>query len=238
MRQAVILAGGKGTRLAPYTVVFPKPLMPLGETPILEVVVRQLAAAGFDDVVLAVGHLAQLIESYFGDGSKWGIRLRYVREETPLGTAGAIALATGLDEPFLVMNGDILTTLDYAGLLDRHIASGAEMTVATVARKQVVDFGVIETDPAGRVTGYVEKPTTELLVSMGVNILSPSALDVMQPAERVDIPQLVLRLLERDRFVRSERFNGYWLDIGRHDDFAQAQAEFESMRGVLLPEHA
>lgn len=238
MRQAVILAGGKGTRLAPYTVTFPKPLMPLGDTPVLEVVIRQLATAGFDDIVLSVGHQAELIRAYFGDGSTWGVALRYVREDHPLGTAGALALVEGLESPFLVMNGDILTTLDFAAMLDRHVASGAEMTVSTMMREQAIDFGVIETDEAGRVTGYLEKPKSQLLVSMGVNVISPSALDLITRDEALDMPQLVLGLVEAGRFVRAERFDGYWLDIGRHDDLARAQQEFETMRPLLLKERS
>jgi NDP-sugar pyrophosphorylase family protein len=236
MRQALILAGGKGTRLAPYTVTFPKPLMPIGDTPILEVVIRQLKASGFDDIVLSVGYLAELIEAYFGDGSKWGVALRYVREESPLGTAGALSLVSGLDAPFLVMNGDVLTTLDYGALLDRHVASGADMTVATVMREQRVDFGVVQTDDAGIVTGYLEKPTSGLLVSMGVNVLSPAALEFVDRGEHLDMPDLVLRLVGAGRLVRTDRFDGYWLDIGRHDDLARAQTEFESMRAQLLRE--
>jgi NDP-sugar pyrophosphorylase family protein len=236
MRHALVLAGGKGTRLAPYTVTFPKPLMPLGDTPVLEVVIRQLVSAGFDDIVLSVGLLASLIETYFGDGSKWGAALRYTREDTPLGTAGALAAVSDLEDPVLVMNGDVLTTLDFAAILARHVASGADMTVSTVMREQAVDFGVVQTDGSGRVTGYLEKPKSELLVSMGVNVISPPALGFVHPGEPLDMPQLVLRLVGAGRFVRAERFDGYWLDIGRHDDLARAQSEFESMRPELLRE--
>ena len=226
MRRAVILAGGKGTRLAPYTTVFPKPLMPLGETPILEIVLRQLARHGFRDVTLAVGYLAELIEAYFGDGSRLGLSLRYSREHEPMGTAGPLALIDGLDEPFLVMNGDVLTTLDYGAFLDEHIASGALATIATFGRTQTVDFGVIETDAEGMVRGYVEKPSSDYLVSMGVNALSPAALDGITRGERLDVPELMVRLIAAGKPVRSSRFDGYWLDIGRHDDFARAQDEF------------
>jgi NDP-sugar pyrophosphorylase family protein len=226
MRKAVILAGGKGTRLAPYTTVFPKPLMPLGETPILEIVLRQLARHGFKDVTLAVGYLAELIEAYFGDGSRFGLSLRYSREHEPMGTAGPLALIDGLDEPFLVMNGDVLTTLDYGAFLDEHIASRVVATIATFGRTHTVDFGVIETDADGMVSGYVEKPSSDYLVSMGVNALSPAALEVVAAGERLDVPELMLRLIAAGQPVRSSLFEGYWLDIGRHDDFARAQDEF------------
>lgn len=226
MRKAVVLAGGKGARLAPYTTVFPKPLMPLGETPILEIVLRQLARVGFREVALAVGHLASLIEAYFGNGDRVGLSLLYAREDEPLGTAGPLALIGGLDEPFLVMNGDVLTTLDYGSFLADHVASGAVATISTFRRTQTVDFGVIETDAQGMVSGYREKPRSDYLVSMGVSALSPQALQVITPGERLDVPEFMLRLIDAGQPVRSSLFEGYWLDIGRHDDFALAQAEF------------
>lgn len=230
MRRAVVLAGGKGTRLAPYTAVFPKPLMPLGETPILEIVLRQLSRVGFEEVTLAVGHLAELIEAYFGDGSRFGVRVLYSRESESRGTAGPLALVEGLDQPFLVMNGDVLTTLDYGAFLDAHIASGAQATVSTVVRNHTVDFGVIEADRHGLVTGYREKPQTEYLVSMGVYAFSPAVLDFISRDERLDVPDLFLRLLAGGQTVRSAPFRGRWLDIGRHDDFALAQEEFAEHR--------
>jgi NDP-mannose synthase len=232
-RRAIILAGGKGTRLAPYTMVFPKPLMPLGETPILEIIVRQLARRGFVEITLAVGHLAQLIESYFGDGERFGVHIRYVREDTPLGTAGPLGAVTDLDEPFLVMNGDILTTLDYAAFLDGHVSSGAAASIATFRRTYTVDFGVVET-VAGRVVGYSEKPTSMYEVSMGINALSPRVLDRVKPGVRLDMPDLLLQLIGAGEQVRSVLFDGRWLDIGRHDDFAAAQDEFvEHSRAFL-----
>lgn len=233
--RAVILAGGKGTRLAPYTTVFPKPLMPLGETPILEIVLRQLAARGFSRATLAVGYLAELIEAFFGDGSKLGIAVDYSREQQPLGTAGPLALIAGLDEPFLVMNGDILTTLDYGGFLAAHRESGAVASIATKARTTKIDFGIVESDEYGMITGYVEKPEHEYLVSMGVYAFSPGALAYIQPGERLDFPDLILRLLAAGERVRSVPFEGYWLDIGRHDDFARAQEEFAARRTEFLP---
>lgn len=234
VRQAVVLAGGKGTRLTPYTMVFPKALMPLGETPILDVVLRQLARHGFSRVTLAVGHLAELIEAYFGDGERVGVSLRYSREREPLGTAGPLSLVEGLSSPFLVMNGDVLTTLDYGRFLDEHTASGAIATAATCRRTHAVDFGVVEADADGRILDYREKPTAEYLVSMGVNALSPEALDSVGRGEKLDIPDLILRLVRAGKTVRSAPFDGYWLDIGRHDDFASAQREFVAHRADFL----
>jgi NDP-sugar pyrophosphorylase family protein len=231
--KAVILAGGKGTRLAPYTLVFPKPLMPLGEEPILEIVVRQLALQGFAELILAVGHLGQLIESYFGDGSRFGVRIDYAREAAPLGTAGPLAAIAGLDEPFLVMNGDILTTLHYGAFLEGHAASGAAASVATISRTYTVDFGVVQTE-GERIVGYVEKPSSTSSVSMGINAFSPAALTHLQAGERLDMPDLLLRLIAAGEAVRAVPFDGRWLDIGRHDDFATAQREYAAHRREFL----
>ena len=236
MTRAIILAGGKGTRLAPYTTVFPKPLMPLGETPILEIVLRQLAARGFSRATLAVGHLAELMEAFFGDGSKFGIAVDYSREQQPLGTAGPLALISGLTEPFLVMNGDVLTTLDYGAFLAEHAASSAAASVATQTRSTRIDFGIVETDDSSDITGYIEKPENEYRVSMGVYAFSPEALELIDPGERLDFPDLILRLLAASKRVRSVPFEGYWLDIGRHDDFARAQEEFAAMHDEFLPQ--
>ncbi|MBN2839415.1 MAG: NTP transferase domain-containing protein [Coriobacteriia bacterium] len=234
--RAVILAGGKGTRLAPYTTVFPKPLMPLADTPILEIVLRQLAARGFSRATLAVGHLAELMEAFFGDGSKFGIAVDYSREEQPLGTAGPLALIPDLAEPFLVMNGDVLTTLDYGALLAEHAASGAMASVATKKRSTRIDFGIVEADSSGDITGYIEKPEHEYRVSMGVYAFSPQVVSHIERGERLDFPDLILRLLARDERVRAVPFDGYWLDIGRHDDFARAQEEFQARRAEFLPQ--
>ncbi|MBE0417466.1 MAG: NTP transferase domain-containing protein [Coriobacteriia bacterium] len=235
MRRAVILAGGKGTRLEPYTTVFPKPLMPLGDTPILEVVLRQLAHAGFGRATLAVGHLAELIEAFFGDGGKLGIPIDYSREDRPLGTAGPLALIEGLTEPFLVMNGDVLAAVDYAAFLDVHATSGAIASVLTARRATQVDFGIVEANERGEITGYIEKPTHEYYVSTGVYAFSPSVLRHIAPGEHLDFPDLVLRLINEGEHVRAVPFDGYWLDIGRHDDFARAQEEFAAKRALFLP---
>ncbi len=234
--QAVILAGGKGRRLRPYTTVLPKPLMPLGEMPIIEVVLRQLAASGFRQVTVAVGYLAELLMAYCGNGSKYGLDLSYSREETPLGTAGPLALIDGLrqGESFLVMNGDVLTTLDFAALAARHRASGAAATIATHQRQQQINYGIIESDDADRVTAYIEKPQYHYQVSMGVYVLTPAVLDFVPRGQYLDLPDLVRTLMAAGRPVLAYPFDGYWLDIGRHDDYEQAVEEFEAMRPMLL----
>lgn len=232
-RRAVILAGGRGTRLAPYTLVFPKPLMPLGETPIIEVLLQQLARDGFTQATLAVGYLAELIESYLGDGKRLGLHLDYSRETAPLGTAGPLRLIPGLTAPFLAMNGDILSTLDYGRFLDDHVASGAAASISAYTRTHTIDFGVLESD-GDRLTAYLEKPASEFRVSMGVNAISPVALQHIPEERPFDIPELMRALVDAGEYVRVVPFDGYWLDIGRHDDFATAQEEFALHRDVFL----
>lgn len=233
--KAVILAGGKGTRLAPYTAVLPKPLMPMGDMPILEVVLRQLKSRGVEHVDIAVGHLAELICALFGDGSKLGLDIRYSIEDAPLGTAGPLTLIDGLDDTFLVMNGDILTTLDYADLVRHHKARGAAATIAMYTRQVKIDFGVLETDGHGRLRDIIEKPTKEYSVSMGIYVFEPRVLSFLKHAERRDFPDLVKDLLAADELVAVYPFSGYWLDIGRPDDFARAVEEFEARRSEFLP---
>jgi NDP-mannose synthase len=237
-RRAVILAGGKGTRLAPYTTVLPKPLMPIGDRAILDVVVRQLASHGYKRLTFAVGYLAHLVQAVFGDGEAWGVSIEYHEEEQPLGTAGPLALVGGLDGTFLAMNGDVLTTLDYGELFELHRRAGNAMTIATHRRTVRTEYGVLHVDGShggtDRVTGYEEKPELEYTVSMGVYVLEPRALELIPAGERFDIPDLVLALLEAGEPVGSHLFEGYWLDIGRHDDYEQALADYEQILPRLL----
>jgi NDP-sugar pyrophosphorylase family protein len=236
---AVILAGGKGTRLAPYTTVLPKPLMPIGDRAILDVVVRQLRSYGFTRQVFAVGYLAHLVKAVFGDGSGHGVSIRYHEEREPLGTAGPLATVDGLDETFLAMNGDVLTTLDYGELLEVHKRSGNALTIATHRRTVRSEYGVLHLDGdahAGmqQVTGYEEKPEIPYIVSMGVYVVEPRALSHIPRGQRFDIPDLVLALLGAGESVGSYLFEGYWLDIGRHDDYEQALADYETIVPRLL----
>jgi len=233
--KAVILAGGKGRRLAPYTTVLPKPLMPIGDVPILEVVLLQLKRAGFDEITVAVGHLAQLLMAYFGDGSKFDVRIHYSLEEQPLGTAGPLGLIGSLDEPFLVMNGDLLTTLDYRAMWEYHCASNAIGTLAVFQRSVNIDLGVIETDEKDLVTGYIEKPTYHYRVSTGIYIFEPAVLRYVPPQQRMDMPNLILSLLAAGERVVAYPFQGSWLDIGRPDDYERAVAEFELHLAEFLP---
>ncbi len=239
MRRAVILAGGLGTRLRPYTTVLPKPLMPVGDRPILDIVVRQLARVGFDRITIATGYLAELIEAFFGDGSRHGIPIDYFREQEPLGTVGALSLIDGLDEDFLVMNGDVLTDLDYGALLERHSTGGQIATIAAHQRRVQISLGVMHFDnenDSTQVTGYDEKPTLGYEVSMGVYCFAPQVRAHIPAGDRLDFPDLILRLVAAGEIVRAWRSDDYWLDIGRGDDYEEAQNDFERLRQRFLPD--
>jgi NDP-sugar pyrophosphorylase family protein len=239
VKRAIILAGGAGMRLRPYTTVLPKPLMPVGDRPVLDVVIRQLAHHEFDRITIVTGHLAELIEAFFGDGGRYGVPIDYFREDEPLGTVGALALIESLDDSFLVMNGDILTTIDYRALLGDHDESDAVATIATTRRDVEVSLGVLKFDDDGdptRLTGYDEKPTLSYEASMGVYCFSPAAIRHIDSGERLDFPDLILRLIGAGEIVRAERSSEYWLDIGHLEDYERAADEFEQMRDRLLPE--
>jgi NDP-sugar pyrophosphorylase family protein len=233
-KRAVILAGGRGARLRPYTVVLPKPLMPIGEFPHLEVIVRQLARAGFDHLTMAVNHQAELIKAFFQDGAKWGLRIDYSLEDKPLGTMGPLRLIRDLPDQFLVMNGDILTDLDFARLYADHAASGAIFTISSSLREDLIDYGVLETDGAGRLTGFREKPRSRYEVSMGVYMLTTRAVAYIPPDRLYGFDHLMLDLIAAKERVAVRRFDGYWLDIGRPDDYARAIDEFDAMRSRFL----
>jgi NDP-sugar pyrophosphorylase family protein len=233
--RAVLLMGGKGTRLAPYTTVLPKPLMPIGDLPIAEILVRQLRRAEITDMTFAVGHLAALIEAYFGDGSRWGISVTYSREDSPLGTAGPLAVVPGLDSTFLVMNGDLLTTLDVQAMTAFHRSEGAVATIGVFKREVRIDLGVIEADTVD-VRGYVEKPTLSYEVSVGAYVMEPRALAMIPEHEPFDLPDLVRALIAAGAPVKAFRFDGHWLDIGNHDDYEAAVDLFHRERGLFLPD--
>jgi NDP-mannose synthase len=238
--QAIVLAGGKGTRLRPFTAVFPKPLMPLGEAepmPIMEVVLRQLGRHGFRDVTVITGYLTELIEAFFGVGKRFGVRLAYRREVTPQGTAGGLVLVDRPSEPVLVINGDILTTLDYAEMYAFHKTSAARATIASYLREVRIDFGVLEFASEPHVlAGYREKPAYSFQVSMGVYILDPIAWDYLEPGKPLAMPDLLETMRGTGHAVHCFRQPCYWLDIGRHDDYATANEIFESRRAEFLGE--
>jgi NDP-mannose synthase len=230
--KAVVLAGGQGTRLRPYTTVFPKPMVPVGEHPILEIILRKLAREGFTDVVLSVGYLAELIRAYFSEPRKAleSLSIRYVYETTPTGTAGALRLVPDLDGTFLLMNGDVLTTLPFDRLVAHHRERGGALTIATHEKSVNVDLGVLESDASGRVLRYTEKPTLRYRVSMGVYVAEPSVLRHVPENTRYDFPDLVQSLLAAGEPVVSYPSEDFWLDIGRHDDYEEAQNALPALR--------
>ncbi|PJE95751.1 nucleoside-diphosphate-sugar pyrophosphorylase [Streptomyces carminius] len=232
---AVIMAGGKGVRLRPYTTALPKPLVPIGDRhAILEIVLRQLAGAGFTSCTLAIGHLGHIIRAYVGDGSQWGLRVDYATEDSPLGTMGPLlTMLDRLPEHFLALNGDILTDLDFGDVLRTHRGSGAPLTIATRVRTVDIDFGVLSTE-SGKVTGFAEKPRMDYRVSMGVYGVSRAALARYTPGLPLGFDEVVLDLLAGDTPPYAYEFEGYWLDIGRPDDYDRANAEFTARRGRLI----
>jgi NDP-sugar pyrophosphorylase family protein len=238
--RAIILAGGKGTRLWPYTAVLPKPLMPLGSAnpmPIMEVVLRQLVRHGFRRVAVVTGYLTELIEAFFGTGQRFGTNLTYCREMTPLDTAGGLALLERPTEPVLVVNGDILTTLDLAAMYQFHCDSGATGTVAAHPRVMKIDYGVLELGNNPHVlSGYAEKPELSLLVSMGVYVLDPVAWDYLIPGEPLGMPRLLEDMRQAGRPIHCFQQPCDWLDIGRQEDYALANEIFQSRRVEFLGE--
>ena len=234
--QAVVMAGGKGSRLYPYSALLPKPLMPLGEMPILEILIRQLKNAGVDNVVVAVNHLRHLIEAFFGDGSKYGVKITYSIEDKPLGTAGPLGLLIdSLEDDFIVTNGDLLTDMNISLLIDEHFNLKADATVGSYMRKIKSEFGILQIDEDKRMVGYSEKPTTCHLVSMGIYALKKSAIaDHLTPGEHLDIPTLMQSMVKASKVVRCHSQECLWLDIGRPEDFAHAQALFENNPALFI----
>lgn len=236
--KAVILAGGRGTRLAPYTTVFPKPLMPVGDMPILEIIIRQLRAAGVTDIVLCVGYLSSLLEAYFGHGEKLGVKIAYSHEDEPLGTAGPLGLVDGLDETFFVMNGDLLTTIDYRAMLAFHRGHGRSATIGVASKDIKIDLGVLEISADSALTNYIEKPVLNYKVSMGIYVFEPGVLAEIRGKGRLDLPDLVLNLKKAGQSPMAFDSNCRWLDIGRVDDYAMASETLQRDRALYLPGEA
>ncbi len=225
---AVILAGGLGTRLAPYTTVLPKPLVPICGVPILELILLQLREHGFQDVTLCTRHMARLLLAYFGDGSRYGLRLQHSLETAPLGTAGPLALLPPFQEPALVMNSDVVSTLDFSDLYRFHRAHRGALTVSLFTKPMRIDLGVIQVDDGTHaILDYVEKPEFRFRVSMGVYVVDPSVRALISPGERVDFPEIVRRLLERNERVVGYPFDGFWVDVGQAADHERASAQLE-----------
>jgi NDP-sugar pyrophosphorylase family protein len=232
-RRAVILAGGRGTRLRPYSVALPKPLMPVGDQSILEIIIRQLAAAGFDHLTLAVNHQADILMAVFKDGAKWSVKIDYSLETEPLGTMGPLRLAKDLPENFLVLNGDILTDLDFAAFYDAHVAENALMTISASKRVQSIDYGVLKLNDGGELAAFEEKPQIPYLVSMGVYCLNRRILSHIPEGRPYGFDNLVLKLIEMNEPARVAEHSGYWLDIGRPDDYQRATDDWPALQKAM-----
>lgn len=233
--RAVLLAGGKGARLQPFTATFPKPLVPLEDTPVIEVLIQQLHDEGIRDLTVVTGHLAHLIQAFLGNGERLDMQIEYFQEHTPLDTAGCLGVLPRPQESFLVMNGDLLTTLSFSGLAAFHRHRRPLATIAVYPRQVQIDLGVIEMDEDGRLTDYIEKPQHNFHVSMGIYCFEPRVCDYIEPGERISMPELILRLREAGETVLCYREDCYWLDIGRPDDYATAIEEFRRDRFRFLP---
>lgn len=233
--EAVILAGGRGTRLRPYTTAIPKPLVPVGDHPILSIVLKQLKAAGVTKVTLTISHFAEIIMAVFGDGRKHGLEIAYSIEDKPLGTVAPLKLLNDLPERFIVMNGDLLTDIDYRAVYQSHLEAGCELTVATFKRDAKIDLGVIEVDSKTlRATGFREKPTYHFNVSTGVYVYNRSLLERVPSGKIYGLDNLVLDMLKDEIPINTYPHPGYWLDIGRPDDYEKANQDVEK----LFPEGA
>ncbi|MFW3341621.1 sugar phosphate nucleotidyltransferase [Aliarcobacter butzleri] len=233
-KRAVILAGGRGTRLRPYTVVLPKPLMPIGDYPILEVIIRQLAQNNFTHITIAVNHQAELIQTFFKDGSKWGIKIDYSLEDKPLSTMAPLKLIKDLPDNFLVMNGDILTDLDYSEFYDFHIKNNNIFTISSYQREVKSEFGVLELNPENTLIGFREKPIQKYDVSMGIYMVSKKAVENIPENTFYGFDHLMLDLIKNNQEPKAKKFDGYWLDIGRPDDYEVAIEEFDKLKDRFL----
>jgi NDP-sugar pyrophosphorylase family protein len=231
--EAVVLAGGKGTRLQPLTAEIPKPLVPVGDRPIIDILLTRMKRCGVNRVHVAVNHLAHLIKDAIGDGERFGLEIVYAQETEPLSTVGPVKTITTLPEDFLVANGDILTDLDFAKLFDHHLQSGAQLTVAVHERTNLIDFGVLETDADGMVTSFEEKPSHQLTVSMGIYVFSRELLTVVPEGVPYGFDDLMLQLLEQGEAISTYRYDGYWLDVGRLDDYYQAQRDIARVQKLF-----
>lgn len=234
MRRAIVLAGGKGTRLRPYTIVLPKPLVPLGEEPILEVIVKQLAKSGFTRITMAVNHQAEIIKAFFGDGRRWGVEIDYALESAPLGTMGPLRNVRDLPEDFLVMNGDVLTDLDFAELFESHVLERRPFTISAATRVEKIDYGVLRVDGASTLSGFEEKPTTTYLVSMGIYVVNRRVVGEIPEGRAFGFDDLMHALLRGSECVGVAIHKGLWLDIGRPSDYEKAIELFNSERSAFL----
>lgn len=225
-KTAVILAGGRGTRLRPYTISMPKPLVPIADKPILEIIIIQLVKHGFQRVIIAVNHQADIIMAYFGTGEKWGVTIEYSLEDKPLGTMGPLKIIQDLPEHFLVMNGDVLSDISYASFLEEHAKKGRIFSIASHKRIQKNDYGILETN-GGILSGFQEKPEIQFVVSMGIYAVSRKTTEYIPADTYYGFDMLMRQFLDNDIKVGIHEHEGYWMDIGRPDDYMQAVEDIE-----------
>lgn len=235
-KRAIILAGGKGTRLRPYTTILPKPLLPVGDYPILEIIIKQLKLYGFTHITIAVNHQAELIKSFFGNGSKWNIKIDYSLEDKPLSTMAPLKLIKDLPNDFLVMNGDILTDLNFEKLYNNHIQNNNIFTISSYEREIKSEFGILQLNENNMLIGFQEKPIQKYNVSMGIYILSKKILEYIPENQFYGFDHLMLNLLQHKQNPYIEKFDGFWLDIGRPDDYESAINIFEKNKNTFLKE--
>lgn len=231
--QAVILAGGKGTRLKPYTTILPKPLMPIGEKAILEIVLLQLKKAGFKELIFTVGYLGELIEAYFGDGNKWGVKIRYSRENEPLGTAGPLTLIENLDPQFLVMNGDILCNLDYSDFMQKHLKDKRDISICCYSKDVKINLGILEFE-GERLKDYIEKPVHRFKAGMGIYAVARSMVEKMPRAQYYDFPNLIRDRIKAGSEIGVFHFSDHWYDIGAVEDYQSAQDKFGNDPSIFI----
>lgn len=236
-KRAIILAGGKGTRLKPYTISLPKPLVPVGEMPIIEIIIRQLSNAGFDHITITINHMADIIRAFCGDGNKWNVKIDYSLEHKPLSTMGPLKLIKDLPENFLIINGDVLTDLDFGAFYDEHISAGNIFTISAYERKQEVDYGVLKTDENNKLIHFLEKPVNKYKVSMGVYMANNEILNYIPEDQFYGFDNLMIDLIKLDNPAFVKTFNGYWLDIGRPDDYEKACNDIENKRDYFLKDN-
>lgn len=230
---AVVLAGGKGTRLMPETDETPKPLMPVGGQPVVEILLKQMRRTGVSTVHMAVNHLAEKIEAALGDGSKLGLRISYSHEQKPLSTVGPLRLIKNLPEHFIVANADVITDLNFENLFKQHLESKSDLTIASYQRHSRADYGVLSVEESGQVVGFNEKPVFNFVVSMGIYVFSKKILDFVPADTAYGFDTLMFELLDKGAAINSYPFDGYWLDIGRHDDYTRANNDVEKIRYLL-----
>lgn len=232
--EAIILAGGLGSRLKPYTMSIPKPLLPVGDMPIIEVLLTQLANKGFTKIYICLGYMASIFQMSLGDGSKFGLSIEYIFEATPLGTAGALRMIKTTAEHVLIMNGDLLTNFDFMDFFNQHVQNKAAASIGVSSRKVFIDYGVVKTDGDSFLEGFDEKPTLHYNVSMGINLIKSEMIRFIPDNIKFDMPDLLLKIKCEGENVFCYKTDCYWQDIGRFDDYQKASADFVENPGYFL----